>query len=94
MSAPDPLARILADDAAARVGLLPHTDATWERIRADWEPTANAARAHFAALLADSRYAVAEACLEGLIQTPYGWRYRPNDGADAVLRVLGERLWT
>jgi hypothetical protein len=34
------------------------------------------------------RSALEAACLEGLIETRHGWRYRPSRGADAVLALL------
>lgn len=38
------------------------------------------------------REALEAACLEGLISTEHGYRYRPATGADAVLALLRERL--
>ncbi|KAB2806973.1 hypothetical protein F9L07_28485 [Pimelobacter simplex] len=34
------------------------------------------------------REALESACLEGLVWTEHGYRYRPNVGADAVERLL------
>lgn len=34
------------------------------------------------------REAIEAACLEGLVETPHGYRYRPSVGADAVERAL------
>lgn len=42
--------------------------------------------------MADIREALEAACLEGLIDTPHGWRYRPSKGADAVEAVLAD-VW-
>lgn len=36
------------------------------------------------------REALEAACLEGLVETEHGYRYRPAVGAEAVLRVLAE----
>jgi hypothetical protein len=40
----------------------------------------------------DFREALETACLDGLIDTEHGYRYRPSVGADAVLALLAERL--
>lgn len=38
------------------------------------------------------RDALEKACLEGLIETKYGYKYRPSKGADAVERILAARV--
>src|SRR5690606_656560 len=37
------------------------------------------------------REALEAACLEGLVATPHGYKYRPSDGADAVTNWLAAR---
>lgn len=45
-----------------------------------------------AAALAAHRQAIEAACLEGLIDTPHGYKYRPSKGADAVIAALAPLL--
>jgi hypothetical protein len=39
-----------------------------------------------------AREALEAACLEGLVSTPHGYRYRPSTGADAVEHVIADLL--